>query len=82
MEAIAEIIGYQMTPFSELRDLNVSEVVKVGAQILMVAIRLDEAVSRGASPETALKFMTDRREIYQPKVTAVIGPADVAAVET
>ena len=41
LEAIADIIGYQMTPFRELRDLKILEVVKVGAQMLMVAIRLD-----------------------------------------
>jgi CheY-like chemotaxis protein len=82
MEVIAEMIGFQMTPFRELRDLKISEVVKVGAQMLMVAIRLDETVSRGASPETALKFMSDRPEVYQPRLTAAIGSADVGAVET
>jgi len=81
MEVIAEIIGYQMTPFRELRDLKISEVVKVGAQMLMVAIRLDETVSRGASRDAALKFMSDRPEIYQPRLTAAIGSAEVGAVE-
>jgi CheY-like chemotaxis protein len=81
MGVIAEIVGYQMTPFRVLRDLNISEVVKAGAQMLMVAIRLDETVSRGGSPESALKFMSDRPEIYQPKVTFAIGSAHVGAVE-
>jgi hypothetical protein len=70
-----------MTPFCELRELKVPEVVKVGAQMLMVALRLDEAVSRGASPESALKFMGDRPNIYQPELTIAIGSADVGAVE-
>lgn len=81
MEVIAQIIGYQMTPFRELRDLKISEVVKVGAQMLMVAIYLDETVARGASQESALKFMSDRPEVYQPRLTAAIGSADLGAVE-
>ncbi len=81
LEVIAEIVGHQMTPFCELRDLNVPEVVQVGAQMLMVAVRLDEAVSRGASPESALKFMNEHPEIYQPRLTAVIASADVGALE-
>jgi len=47
----------------------------------MVAVRLDETVSRGASPETAVKFMSDHPEIYQPKLTSAIGSAHVGAVE-
>jgi response regulator RpfG family c-di-GMP phosphodiesterase len=81
MGLIAEIIGYQMMPFRELRDLKISEVVKTGAQMLMVAIRLDEMVSSGASQETALKFMRDRPEVYQPRLTTAIGSADVGAVQ-
>jgi CheY-like chemotaxis protein len=81
LEVIAEIIGYQMTPFRELRDLKISEVVKTGAQMLMVAIRLDEMVSSGASQESALKFMRDRPEVYQTRLTTAIGSADVGAVE-
>jgi CheY-like chemotaxis protein len=81
LEVIAEIVGHQMTPYSELRDLKVSDVVQVGAQMLMVAIRLDEAVSRCASPESALKFMSERPEIYQPRLTTAIASADVGAVE-
>src|SRR5579863_633044 len=77
LEVIAEIVGHQMTPFSELRDRKVSEVVQVGAQMLMVATRLDESVSRGASAESALKFMSERPEIYQPKLTTAIASADV-----
>jgi CheY-like chemotaxis protein len=81
LEVIAEIIGYQMTPFCELRGSKIPEVVKVGAQMLMVAIRLDETVSRGASRESALTFMGDRPEIYQPELTVAIGSAEVGAVE-
>jgi response regulator RpfG family c-di-GMP phosphodiesterase len=81
LEVIADIIGYQMTPFRELRDLKISEVVKVGAQMLMVAIRFDEAVSRGASPESAVKFMSERPEIFQPNLTTAIGSASVGALE-
>ena len=82
MEAIAEMIGYQMTPFRELRDLKVPAAVKLGAQMLMVAIHLDQTVSSGASPETAAKFMSDRPEIFHPKLTIAIRSADIEAVET
>jgi CheY-like chemotaxis protein len=81
LEVIADIIGYQMMPFRELRDLKISDVVRVGAQMLMTAIRLDEAVSGGASQESALKFMTDRPEVYQPRLTIALGSAQVGAVE-
>lgn len=81
LELIAEIIGYQMTPLRDLRGLKISEVVKTGAQMLMVAIRLDEMVCSGASQEAALKFMSDRPETYQPMLTHAIGSAHVGAVE-
>ncbi len=81
MEAIAAMIGYQMTPLGELRDLKVPEVVKLGAQMLMVAIHLDQTVSRGASPGAAAKFMSDRPEIFHPKLTNAIRSADIEAVE-
>jgi hypothetical protein len=81
LEIIAEIVRYQMTPFRELRELKISEVVKAGAQMLMVAIRLDEMVSSGASRESALKYLGDRPESYEPRLTAAIGSADVGAVD-
>jgi CheY-like chemotaxis protein len=81
MEAIAEMVGHQMTPFRELRDMNISAGVKTGAQMLMIAIRFDETVSRGDPPQSAVKFMRDNPEIYQPKLTIAIGSADVEAVE-
>jgi len=81
LEVIADIVGYQMTPFRELRDLKISEVVKTGAQMLMVALRLDETVWRGGSPESALKFMSDRPEVYCPTLTGAIASANVRAVD-
>ncbi len=50
--------------------------------MLMVAIRFDETVSRGASRESALKFMSDRPEVYQPRLINAIGPEHFGAVET
>jgi len=81
LEAIAEIVGYQMTPFRELRDLKISETVQVGAQMLMVANRLDETVSRGGTAESAVRFMSDRPETYQPALTTAIASADMTAEE-
>jgi CheY-like chemotaxis protein len=81
LEVIAEIIGYQMTPVAELRDLSISETVKLGAQMLMVAMQLDEIVSRGALPESAIRFMSDRPRIYEPKLVVAIETVGAGAVE-
>jgi response regulator RpfG family c-di-GMP phosphodiesterase len=82
LEVIADMVGYQMTPFRGLRDLKLPEVVKLGAQMLMVAIHLDQTVCRGGSTESAWKFMADRPEMYQPELTAAIRSVDAGAVET
>jgi len=72
LEGIAEIIGYQMTPYGELCGLKISDRVRLGAQILMAAIRLDEMVCRGDSPASALKSMSECRGIYNPRLTAAM----------
>jgi hypothetical protein len=82
MEAIAQMIGHQMTPFRELRDIEVPAAVKLGAQMLMVATHLDQTVSSGATRETAMTFMSDRPEIFHPKLAIAIRSASTEAVET
>jgi CheY-like chemotaxis protein len=79
LEVIAEIIGHQMTPLRDLRDPKISDVVAMGAQMLMIAIHFDERVSSGSSPVSVLKFMRERPEIYQPSLVAVIETAEVTA---
>jgi response regulator RpfG family c-di-GMP phosphodiesterase len=79
LEEVGEIIGHQMTPYSELRDLKVSERVRVGAQILLAAIRLDEMVCRGASPASAFRAMSDYPGIYHPKLMAAMQSTDADA---
>ncbi len=50
LEAIAEMVRHQMTPLRDLRDPKISDVVAVGAQMLMIAIFfIDERVSRGGA---------------------------------
>lgn len=79
LEVIAEIVGHQMTPLRDLREI--SDVVGVGAQMLMIAISFDERVSRGGSPASAVKFMLERPEIYQNNIVAVIETAEVSTVK-
>lgn len=80
LEEIGEIIGHQMTPYSELRDLRISERVRVGAQILLAAIRLDEMICRGDSPALALKAMSDCPGVWHPKLMAAMQSANAGAV--
>lgn len=82
MEAIAEMIGHQMTPFRELHDLEIPAAVKLGAQMLMVATHLDQTVSSGDTQETAMRFMSDRPETFHPKLAIAIRSASTGAVET
>jgi response regulator RpfG family c-di-GMP phosphodiesterase len=79
LEEIGEIIGHQMTPYSELRDLRISERVRVGAQILLAAIRLDEMVCRGDSPASALQSMSDYPGAWHPKLIVAMQSTDADA---
>jgi hypothetical protein len=85
LEGVTEMVGHQMTPYCELRDLKISETVRMGAQMLMAAIRLDELVCRGESPASSLKSMLkSMREcagIYHPKLmTVAMESAEAGAV--
>jgi DNA-binding response OmpR family regulator len=81
LEAIAEMVRHQMTPLRDLRDPKISDVVAVGAQMLMIAIFFDERVSRGGPPAAALKYMRERPEMYQASAVSAIGTAEVSTVE-
>jgi response regulator RpfG family c-di-GMP phosphodiesterase len=81
LAAIAEIVRHQMTPLRDLRDPKISDVVAVGAQMLLVAISFDETVSRGGSQASALKFMRDRPEVYQARLVTAIETAQVSTIK-
>lgn len=76
LEAIAEIIRYQMTPFREIRAMNLPEIAATGAQMLMVAQEFDAIVSQGASASSALRLMTERPDIWQPKLVNAMESLD------
>jgi response regulator RpfG family c-di-GMP phosphodiesterase len=78
---VAEIVRHQMTPLHDLRNPAISDVVAVGAQMLMVAMCFDERVSRGGAPASALKYMRERAETYQASVVSAIETAVVSLVE-
>jgi DNA-binding response OmpR family regulator len=78
---IAEMVRHQMTPLRELRDPKISDVVAIGAQMLMIAIFFDERVSRGGPPASALKYMRERPEMYQASAVSAIETAKVSTVE-
>jgi CheY-like chemotaxis protein len=81
LETIAEIVRHQMTPYRDLRDPKIPDVVAVGAQVLMTAIFFDERVSRGGTPASALKFMRERPDTYQASIVSAIETAEVSIVE-
>lgn len=72
MEAIAEIVRWQTTPFRELRSMNLPEIAATGAQMLMIAHQFDSLVSRGASAHSALSEMSERPEIWQSKLVTAM----------
>lgn len=80
LEVIAEIIRLQTTPL-HLHGSKLSDVVAVGAQMLMIATNFDDAISRGASPASALKLMRDRPSVYQASLVAAIEQAEICKVE-
>jgi CheY-like chemotaxis protein len=81
LEVIAEMVRYQLTPLRDLRDPKISDVVAVGAQMLMIAMFFDERVSRGGPPAAALKYMRERPETYQASTVSAIEMAEVSTVE-
>ena len=78
---VAEIVRRQMTPYRELRDLEVSDAVVVGAQMLLTALFFDGIVARGGSPESALDSMRARPETYQPRIVVAIETAQASTLE-
>lgn len=70
LEMVAEMIRYQMTPVGDLRKLNLSETVRSGAQMLLIAGRADETVLNGGSITTATHHMTAHPADYDGALVA------------
>ncbi len=79
LEEVAEIVRYQLTPFREVRAMNVPEPVATGAQMLMVAHQFDLLVSRGAPADSALGHMADHPDIYQPDLVYAMETIDAVS---
>jgi hypothetical protein len=81
LEVIAEIVRHQRTPLRDLRDPKITDVTVAGAQMLMIAMYFDNAVSRGGSPSSALRFMRERPEEYQTTLVNAMETAEVSALD-
>lgn len=69
---VAEIIRHQATPARDLRDSKISDVIAIGAQMLLVSMYFDDAISRGLDPASAYDFMAKRPEIYQASLLGAL----------
>ena len=76
LEAIAEIIRYQLTPFREIRAMKLPEVAATGAQMLMIAQEFDSVTSRGATASSALRLMSENPDIWQPRLVNAMESLD------
>lgn len=82
MEAIAEIIRWQLTPFRELRAINLPEIAVMGAQMLMIAHQYETFVERGASPASALNLMSERPDTWQSGLVNAMRSLDTLNADT
>ena len=77
LEVVAEIILYQLSSLENIEKLSLAKTVKCGAQMLLIASRVDETVSRGGTLQTAVQYMTARPTVYQPALVAAITSVEV-----
>jgi len=80
METIAQIIRYQLEPYSFFKRPDIPDVVAIGAQMLKTATYFDESVSMRGSPSDALKYMSGRPETFQPRLVAALEGVEISAV--
>jgi hypothetical protein len=81
METIAQIIRYQMEPYSFFNRPDISDVVAIGAQMIKTATYFDESVSMRGTPGGALKYMSGHPEIYQPRLVAALEGVEISTVD-
>ena len=72
LESVAEIILHQMESFQDLKNAGLAETVRCGAQMLLIAGRLDDAVLSSASLELLIRYMTARPSVYDPALVAAV----------
>jgi response regulator RpfG family c-di-GMP phosphodiesterase len=72
LEVVAEIVLHQLKSFEELRKANLSETVRFGAQMLLIASRVDDTVARGAPLDAAIQYMAARPSVYQPSLVGSV----------
>ena len=80
LEVISEIIRLQATPL-HFHPANLGDVIAVGAQMLMIATCFDDAITKGATPASAVKLMRDRPSVYQATLVAAIERAEICTAE-
>ena len=81
LEVVAEIVLHQLKPLGDLRDADLSETVCAGAQMLLIAGRVDDMVTRGATLDAAIHYMTSRSSVYQPSLVASLQSAEAPLPE-
>jgi CheY-like chemotaxis protein len=70
LEAIAEMIGLQHAPAKS--DPNMSAEVRLGAELLSLAVELDRRIYRGAPVLTALQEMKAMKAQFSPALLAAL----------
>lgn len=70
LQVVSEIILHQLKSLQDLRKAGISETVCSGAQMLLIASRVDETISRGGTLETAIQHMTQRESVYHAELVA------------
>ena len=81
MEIVAGMIRHQMTPAAELRTKGLPSDVALGAEMLMIAIYFDGAITRGIEKDQALAHMRGRPDVYEAHVVAALEHQEIAAPE-
>lgn len=81
LEVVAEIILHQLRSFQDLQNANLPEIVLSGAQMLLIAGRVDETVVVGASLDAAIQRLADLPSVYQPSLVAALRSAEAPLPE-
>lgn len=69
LERVADLIGLQESPWSALQSENAeSDALRLEANVLKVAIDFDLQLTRGQTPEAALRHLDCHPELYCPAI--------------
>lgn len=72
LEEVAEIIAHQDLRFDQMGSSGLPRPVAVGAHVLAAALAFDDLVTRGHSPESAVRSMGRDKGRYEPRVLAML----------